>query len=53
MSSNSLIVAILSLLGAVACAMYLQFGRRPAPIAKTAFGMSLGVALFALGAVVV
>ena len=51
MSSNSISIASLSLLTAVACAMNLQFGRRPSPIARTAFGMSLGVALVALGAI--
>lgn len=53
MPSISLIVASVALLAAVGCAMNLQFGRRPAHFARTGFGMSLGVALIALGAIVV
>lgn len=53
MPSIFLIVASFSLLTAVACAMNLQFGRRPARFARTGFGMSLGVALVALGAIAV
>ena len=48
-----LIVASLALLAAAASGMNLQFGRQPARFARAAFGMSLGVALVALGAIVV
>jgi hypothetical protein len=51
--SISLIVASLALLAAAACGMNLQFGRQPFRFARTGFGMSVGVALVALGAVVV
>lgn len=49
MPSFSLTVASVSLLTATACAMNLQFARRPVRIARTGFGMSLGLALLALG----
>jgi hypothetical protein len=51
--SLTLIVASLALLAAVACALNLQFSRRPIWFARTGFGMALGIALVALGAVVV
>ena len=53
MPSIALIIAILSLLAASACAMNLQFGRRPLRYARTGFGMSMGVAMIALGTIVV
>ena len=49
----SLIIVCISLLAAMLCAMHLQFARRPNWYARTGFGMSLTVALLALGAIVV
>jgi hypothetical protein len=51
--SSSLIIVCIALLAATVCAMHLQFARRPNWFARTGFGMSLGVALIAIGAIVV
>jgi uncharacterized membrane protein YczE len=49
----SLGIVCIALLAATACALHLQFARRPNWYARTGFGMSLGVALIAIGAAVV
>ena len=46
-------IVCIALTAATACAMHLQFARQPNWYARTGLGMSLGVALIAIGAVVV
>ena len=51
--SIPLVLAALSLLAAVISGLHLQFARHPLRFAQTGFGMGVGVALIALGAVIV